>query len=612
MRFAIAVGLATVLINGPARAGTTKDTVDAARAAFQDAAARGPAASASEIPALAKLLEKAGWTPTPELSGVFKPGSIFAVSRGSHALLASDCVSAEPEQNTYTSAEIVSSMQAGVSVRPGLISAGVTGGIVKKVKFGTPVHLSVPSLDLQINAACFARLQALPEGQRAAAYVVREVLRAEIAEQTCGRIDAQGRMVGLGAAEAELAAACAQESLEPVGVGYRVVPLNEVLEKGAAPEPTPAATAEAVTNTAPVSAATPELRAATGPFAIVFTTGKGACTWTVEDLPTGRSTNLFASSRCPTELVWDGKDELYYRDGASFYLLRAGKLSAEEVPRPTDAQCGAEDMRWLEPRLDRKTGEVSWACWVEADSTVPYTAPFRGDPRRGQVEMEKHCIGDLCAEGGSGVGVPIVIKDHAYDPDTGWRQAGAHADCEGADGCWTTTDSFLEGPLAPPVRPVNGMVTKSMIEALHAEAATAGCESLPEELARDPSLEVLLGTGAHATDDYGEREYTGCPVAGAGFMFWTRYWATEDDTSGGAYGPLGLCDASCRRRKVIDLPNNGIDLQMSGKMAVAGPNAAGSMVLVDVAAQDIVREWRPGQVVLVLPEGTATPLGIVP
>ena len=35
-----------------------------------------PVASASEIPALAELLGKAGWTPTPELSGTFEAGAL--------------------------------------------------------------------------------------------------------------------------------------------------------------------------------------------------------------------------------------------------------------------------------------------------------------------------------------------------------------------------------------------------------------------------------------------------------------------------------------------------------------------------------------------------------
>lgn len=42
----------------------------------------GPATSASDIPALASILARANWTATPELSGVFRAGSIFEVQGG--------------------------------------------------------------------------------------------------------------------------------------------------------------------------------------------------------------------------------------------------------------------------------------------------------------------------------------------------------------------------------------------------------------------------------------------------------------------------------------------------------------------------------------------------
>ncbi len=63
---------------------------EAMRDAIDDATARGPAASASEIPALAQLLAKAGWTPTPEMSGIFEPGVVFTDNGVAHTLLTSN------------------------------------------------------------------------------------------------------------------------------------------------------------------------------------------------------------------------------------------------------------------------------------------------------------------------------------------------------------------------------------------------------------------------------------------------------------------------------------------------------------------------------------------
>ena len=55
-------------------------------------------------------------------------------------------------------------------------------------------------------------------------YVVQEVLTAEIAEQTCGKVDAQGRWITAGVS-VDVAMACAQQSLLPVAVGYRIKPV---------------------------------------------------------------------------------------------------------------------------------------------------------------------------------------------------------------------------------------------------------------------------------------------------------------------------------------------------------------------------------------------------
>jgi hypothetical protein len=52
--------------------------------------------NAAEIPVLAGLLGKAGWTTTPELSGVFQVGRIFKDDGTGHSLMVRDCFEAEP------------------------------------------------------------------------------------------------------------------------------------------------------------------------------------------------------------------------------------------------------------------------------------------------------------------------------------------------------------------------------------------------------------------------------------------------------------------------------------------------------------------------------------
>jgi len=197
----------------------------------------GPAASAAEIPALADLLDRAGWQPTPELSGAFRAGSIFVATDMGHQLALSDCFPGEVVESAYTQAEVITQLQAGVRVDLGAGSVGGSAGVVKKLKFGAPSHRALPALEMTPTDACRSRLLAAPARgwDLSKMYAVKEVLRAEIAEQTCGRVDAQGRFVGLGSAEVELAAACAQVSLEPVAVAFRTLRVEELIGPAAAP-----------------------------------------------------------------------------------------------------------------------------------------------------------------------------------------------------------------------------------------------------------------------------------------------------------------------------------------------------------------------------------------
>ncbi len=192
---------------------------------------RGPSANAGDIPVLARLLERTGWTPTPELSGAFRPGFIFQATELGHRLQVEDCFPLEPTVSTYTATEVVTQLQAGVSVDLGAGSVGVSGGMVKKVKFSTPEQHTLPMLKLQPTTACTAMLKGAARGgvDLSSLYVVQEVLTARIAEQTCGRVDAQGRFVALGGAELELAMSCAQESLDPVAIAYRTVPVEQLM-----------------------------------------------------------------------------------------------------------------------------------------------------------------------------------------------------------------------------------------------------------------------------------------------------------------------------------------------------------------------------------------------
>jgi len=185
---------------------------------------------------LSELLADAGWSQTPELSGVFKVGSVFRVQDDGHGLMVRNCFEATTQSDTYTSMEVVSQLQAGVSVRTGLFGGKASGELVKRVRFGTPEHHTVGRLAMNPTEECQLLLAKLDQREVKHMYAVSEVLTAEISEQTCGRINAKGGFVGLGKAEAELSAACSMESLEPVAVAMRTVPLSELIAEAVRPQ----------------------------------------------------------------------------------------------------------------------------------------------------------------------------------------------------------------------------------------------------------------------------------------------------------------------------------------------------------------------------------------
>lgn len=178
------------------------------------------------LPPLVELLEAAGWTPSPELSGVFQPGRVFFPQGAAHVLAVADCIAGPPVRSTYTGMELVTQLQGGVGVRLGAGGVEAHAGLTKSLKFGAPVHIAVPLTALAPTPACRA---ALASGAPAGAYIIREALEADIAEQTCGRIDAAGRFAVLGQAEASLAQSCAQVSLEPVIIAVRTVAVEQLL-----------------------------------------------------------------------------------------------------------------------------------------------------------------------------------------------------------------------------------------------------------------------------------------------------------------------------------------------------------------------------------------------
>ncbi len=584
-------GFCLLFLVVPCRDAAAGRRAEQLKTAVDMASERGPATSASEIPALAELLSKAGWQPTPELSGVFEAGAIFEQTAQNHALLATNCIAATPVESTYTSTELVSSLQAGVSVRAGLASVAASGSLVKKVKFGTPVQISVPTLDLFLEDACRRRLERLPKDKLDRAYVVREVLRAEIAEQTCGRLDASGRIVGLGAADAELAAACTQASLEPVAVGYRTVALAELLAMADPTEVTPdealpIAIGQPTSSGPSLSAPSPAPSPAPGPigpFALVLAPQAGMCVWSVEDAPSGRSATVFATQDCPDEIAWSGTDDLFFNDADQVYVLRAGETRPAPIGRPSDPRCDAEG-GWGRP-LPEPDGGLRWECFSESDR--------QQDLGGGRTRV---CSGEICVDDDDGIwalAVAVVVKEYRWTVERGWALERVTADCSGTEGC-------LVGFDRPSTSLENNVSLSGLIET--AQETALAC-TIPDHLIEDASLQRLMGLD----EELGS--VCGSPLGAGGFVLWSNFSEAQ-----AAYGPVLVTDASGLRRVPLDVPL-GVPLTTSVEAgwAVLDPATEdGEALLVGPVGGPPVRTWPAGTRVLLLPTGAPLPLGVVP
>ncbi len=195
-----------------------------------EAIAGEPVANAGEIPVLADLLQRTGWSPTPELTGTIRVGDIFATTGQGEQWQGEGCLSSTPRVSPYTQVDLTSQLESGVRVRFGLGQGGTESGISRKMRFGAPTHHALPGMALDLSPPCVETLRKMSArgADLHSWYVVKEVLMAEITEQSCGRVDAGGSFVGLGGAEVELAQACSQTTQEPVAVAWRTVGVVEL------------------------------------------------------------------------------------------------------------------------------------------------------------------------------------------------------------------------------------------------------------------------------------------------------------------------------------------------------------------------------------------------
>lgn len=202
-----------------------------------------PLPQLGELPDIEEVLEKAGWTMTPEMSAAYSdPGDIFDANNG---LLkkGSDCFSATAQERAYASMEVNRSLEAGVRMRVMVTGVRVGMGIEKKLLFDTPMHRQIPWLDLVPTDACRESiLRAKASGEDISGwYVVTESLSAVVQKQQCGSFDAKAGVFVL-SGDVEVQQLCSQTSIDPVAVAYKTRPIERLLSRSAN-TPTPATSA---------------------------------------------------------------------------------------------------------------------------------------------------------------------------------------------------------------------------------------------------------------------------------------------------------------------------------------------------------------------------------
>jgi formylglycine-generating enzyme required for sulfatase activity len=201
------------------------------------------APAVQRVPSVEEVVEKEGFTPTLSQSEIYRPGAVLVPNaKGGHDVIVKDCLGVQAEVSVMSQSSIATSLATGVSARLGVAKGAAAAGIEKRLSFVDPEQRTVPLAQVAATEACeegvknAGRLVDLSQ-----AVVIYDVLVAQIKNSVCTKADANGKVVALGAAEAEAFSECVQESDAQVPLGYKAVPLGQLVAVGGAPVPAAAA-----------------------------------------------------------------------------------------------------------------------------------------------------------------------------------------------------------------------------------------------------------------------------------------------------------------------------------------------------------------------------------
>ncbi|MBL8615676.1 MAG: SUMF1/EgtB/PvdO family nonheme iron enzyme [Deltaproteobacteria bacterium] len=197
------------------------------------------APAVQRVPSVEEVVEQEGFTPTPSQSEIYRPGAVLVPNaKGGHDVIVKDCLAVQAEVSVMAQSSIATSLATGVSARLGVAKGAAAAGIEKRLSFVDPEQRTIPLSQLAATEACTngvknaARFADLSRG-----IVIYDVLVAQIKNSVCTKADASGKVVTLAAAEAAAFSECVQESDAQVPLGYKAVPLAQLVAVGGAPVP---------------------------------------------------------------------------------------------------------------------------------------------------------------------------------------------------------------------------------------------------------------------------------------------------------------------------------------------------------------------------------------
>lgn len=188
-------------------------------------------AAAVDTPALRDLLAEARWAAVPELSSVFRAGTIVEVQPdGAHTVWAAagECFSSEATSNAYASQSFNTALAGGVRWMSVARAEVSTESVMQ---FGEPTHWTLPK-GAAVKTDCLTRLgmEGDREKHRGNFYVITESLESKITES---RAVAGSASVGVGpvGGSASGSREAGVRADVPVVVGVRTTSVDEITSR---------------------------------------------------------------------------------------------------------------------------------------------------------------------------------------------------------------------------------------------------------------------------------------------------------------------------------------------------------------------------------------------